>query len=287
MKTMLIMMTLLVPIAGSAGTGDGFLYFSNEPGWCNIPDWQYEGSYSIFVHTGDLTGVTGGRFRLESDLYGPEDLVSFAPASGVTVVEGDPFTGMTLSWTPETLEHRELLTLTLADNLPHQTPEDPYSYCVWTRECVLFRAGAEDVALVDVCTAVAIVDCFDPIVQWIHPDTVDVVIDGTTVVEIRWIVGGGGFVGTYLDLSDTEGWTTSFVPHSVWGGYCPGCPWQWETTRITVDVPKGTEDHATSLLTIMPEDFPSPTSFWLRAVEEVGVEKTTFGGIKARYYRPD
>jgi hypothetical protein len=259
-----------------------YVYFSEAAGSCGpdgIDGWKFHSTYYVFVHAPGVRNTTGVRFRLELLAWGPEDIASVEPAPGVVIEEGDPLTGMTLSWPAMEPTHEPALVLTFVDLPPTQVPDGPLA---WTRDVTLYLSGDEALALDDNWTIPT--HCSYTRVFWNRPDTADVVIGRTSAVEVAGVVSGPGYGGSYLEAADEQGWVQSVSPGFILAT-CGGCPWDWTTNEVSVEVPEETDQGTLSLLTVQPESFSvQPAAVWLRAVKPIGVRRTTFGGIKALYH---
>lgn len=256
------------------------IYFSKYPGSCwfesdllNQPD-----SLNIYVHAPDHSDIVGAYFRFETGYFGPEDVIYFEPVDGVEITDGELFQGITLSWSPVSLEHYPVLKMIVTNNPPHVIDE-PHSFCVM--EPILFQSVGDTLTLYHrICTFLGHLHCYEPRLQWSHPDTVDIEIGSQSIVEVKWIMDAAYTWGTYIDVSDENSWVVDFFPNGVWAVGCPACDWHWQIIQITVEVPQDTPDYALSRMTIQPEQSVSPTSLYLRAVPPISTKKQTWGEIK-------
>ena len=93
---------------------------------------------------------------------------------GVSILGGNLFSGIILSFSARALDHEPVLTVELAGHLEYGS--------VTTRDVSLSRGGSV-IDLLDVWTYAVTFDCFGGTVIWDPPDTVDVdvVVDETFV----------------------------------------------------------------------------------------------------------
>jgi hypothetical protein len=262
-----------------------YIYFSQYPGACWMDFCCGGGPFTtyIYVHAPESGDISGGRFRFESEFIEPDEILSIEPGIGVTIVEGNIFQELTLSWSSLDLTHYPVLTITLGDFLRGynvQSNQDDH-FCI--RDAVLISSGG-DIAIDDVCTWIGNYDCFDCYIHWYRPDTVDVVIGTSSIVEIIWIFPCGGFTGANIDIVDEEGWVSNWDPLYVTSSCGGGCPWNlYNTMEIFIEVPESTPDHELSRIAVNPvgSSFGSDsTSFFLRAIPPISAENRTWSGIK-------
>jgi len=261
-----------------------YIYYANYPAQCEMGALFYD-TTAIFVHMPAYADIIGAHFRLDVDMFGPEDVDCLMLTPRVFIVEGDIFQGMTLSWTPLELNHYRLLKIYVVNNPPLQDPEQP-GFCV--REAILYRAGGDSLFLDDCWTGLGHVDCWDANLGFSHPDTADVFIGTQSIVEVRSWVSALGIIGTNFEISDTEDWVQDWHPKGVFWYECMVCPWEETIIQILVEVPQSIPYYTFSELTIRPTYHvfqPDSTSFTLRAVPPIAIEGTTWGQIKTLYRR--
>lgn len=258
-----------------------YIYYSNYPGQCeNV--WPFSDSSAVFVHAPGYSDITGARFRLDADYFGPEDVVYLMSIPGVIIEDGDLFQGMTLSWTPLELNHYQLLKLSVVNDPPYQEIEFG-GFII--KEAVLYRVGGDSLFLDDCWTHAGHADCWYASFGCWHPDTVDVVIGSQSTVEIKCWISVPGYGGTSFEITDIMDWVTDWNPKSVWHDGCGVCQWEEATVLISIMVSESTPAQTLSKLTIRPTYavVSDSTSFFLKAIPPISVKSDTWGGIKALF----
>jgi hypothetical protein len=224
----------------------------------------------------------GASFRLESEVYGPEDFVSVEPAAGVVIEAGDLFSGIQLSFPAGRYEADTLMTIHVEPN-----PPDPTGIGIaCTRDVRLYRQGGEMVSLDDVWFYMT--HCYQSgaWIEWTHPDTVSAPIGAATTVDVYGLGNSlGGLTGTGLRIEDDMGWIVSAPGGSIMAD-CGPCPWQAQLVRISVAVPKETPTGTVNELRVVPTGpccLNSLATVYVRAVPGVPVESSSWGRIKSMY----
>ena len=285
MKAAIIVISVFFSTLTAVETRAQFVYFSPYRGVCSIDGvdaWVHHTTYSVYVHAPDVTDAQQVTFRLESDAYGPEDIVSVSPSAGVTIESGDLFSGMQLSIPTGPLEHEELLTITVALN-------EPQSYGIWNvawvRDVTLLRASG-DAPLPDV--QFFLTHCYQSStwIQWMHPDTVEVPIGSSMIVDLPCLGHStGGLTGTDLEVSEPLGWVTECTSCAVFVN-CGACPWDVQTVKLHVAVPLGTAADTVDEVQITPTGpccLGSGTTLFIKASQGVATEQTTWGRVKSKF----
>ena len=258
-----------------------YLYLSQYPDGCEAPS-IFNQESKIYLYAPGIPDVMGVTFQIESDCLGPEDLIAFTPESGIFIAGGDLFQGITLYWAPGVFIHSPILTLTFANNPPYQVPDD---FPVFrTTGVVLLRSTSGNLAIEDCYSYINMnIDCFSLSLRWHIPDTVDVVIDTPTDVQVRYLISAAGMVGSDLEITDEQGWIKSWNPHSVFGTKCVTCPWDWRSINISIEIPPATPALTLNRVLLQAVDIQQTDSFILRANEKIPVEDFTFGRFKALF----
>jgi hypothetical protein len=281
MRWSLILALDLLAVLNAHPAWSQWVYFGSSPGACYIPHVFHNPTVFVYVHAPDVDDPTGITFQVDTDAFGPEDIVSLTPMSGVSTVEGDLFNGMTLSWSPREMEHEAVLQLYLEPQ-----PPDTWDDTVWTRNATLYSSITGPQPLEDVLSIVNIIwDCHGPGARWRSSDTASVVTGKLTTFEIEGIVQclQLGY-GAGVEIIDTQGWVVSWDPAGLAGGM--GCPWHWQRISIGVDVPAETPDGTLNTITVRAveiQPMPFECSIVLRGEEPVSVRESTLGRIKALY----
>lgn len=290
MRTAAIVAVLILALAAPASAQ--WVYMNEYPGSCIISQLFFPipgvAPKYIYVYAPGRPDVAGATFRIQSDVMGPEDVVSMTPAPGVTIVGGDLFGGITLSWSPHELLHEAVLALDLIDNPPHQ-PSGMYGGQVWTDDVTLATAGG-DIPCEPSYTSTDInIDCF-----WFYPfayppDTVDVAVGAASHYE--FLAGASGQGGASLTVEDAPGWVTGWDPSGVWGS-CPVCDWDYAHVVVDVFVPEGTPPDTfhpvvTRLAWWDGQDREWHRTTVLRTIVPVATEPSSLGKLKTLYRKPE
>lgn len=282
----IIAVIFLATVLGNAELSAQYLYFSGTPGECVTEDLYVvpADTFHICLHYPEDPGVTRAHFRVETDAYGPEDLATFFPASGVTIESGNPIDGMTLSWTSVPLVHHVLLTMMFEDNPPSQ--EHRFESQVWMRDAVLYRNPVDSISLADYRTALlwGTYECLNSIVLWEHPDTMNALIALYSTIQVSGVVRAApGLEYSDITIMDSSGWVTGWDPPALIGK-CLLCDWDWRTIEVAVEIPDGITSGTLSEMVVTPACCPDQaTSLMIRAVTTSPVARTSLGSLKALF----
>jgi len=277
-----LVVALLLSIPYSAAHAQ-WLYVSPDAIDCTVDQAAsvHGGSYPLRLHAPGHGDATSVMFRLEIDGLGTEDEVIIAPEPGVTFA-GDVRTLATVTFTPRTLEHAQLLTLSFVD---HDPPAQPWSGAfvfIGVRDAVLFAGGTS--IMMDNMDAWR-VDCFDGGgLDFQPPKSPEVTIGKTTLVTFMGMSTGGywGPGATSLVANDNAGWVTQLSDPTLWNFGCGACPWFWQPLVLTVTVPGDVTEGATSVVSVSEGAFTF-TQFSLTAIAPTATQATTWGAVKALY----
>jgi hypothetical protein len=263
-----------------------YLYFSPSAFECScdgIDCWRFIYTYRIILRAPNVTDAVGASFRIESELYGPEDFVSIELADGVVVESGDLFSGIRLSFPAGQYEADTLMTIHIELN-----PPDSYGMGVCTRDVDLYRLTGDALSLDDVWFYISHCHDVGAWIEWTHPDTVSVPIGGTSTVDVYGLGNSlGGLTGTNLTVEDDMGWFAGCTGCSI-SADCGPCPWHAKLIRISVAVPKEAPKDTVGRLRIVPTGpccLTSSTTLYVRAIPGVPVDPTSWGRIKSMYGR--
>jgi hypothetical protein len=266
---------LLVLSAGPSPAAE-YVYLAETPGECFL---EYTpAQYSICIHSGAYSDVTGVSFRLECERFGPAQVSSLTAAPGVTIVGGSLFGGITLAFdAPRALAHDAVLTVTVSS-------QEVYG-AAWTKDVVLQR-GAVPVALADFRTEGWPFDCIGTFAHWDLPDTVSVPVDRDDAFLFRTVVSTASYPpNATVTIDDPAGWVIADFNDDVLAK-CGYCPWDWTTVTVPTHVPSGVADGTLNEITVVMSSFGAPVderTVVLRAVKPVAAETKTIGGVKALY----
>jgi hypothetical protein len=259
-----------------------YIYLGDNADNCMMAPLYYQpNTKHIYVDCPLITDAVAVSFRLGSELIGPEDVVSAAPAPGVAVESGDLFSGITLSLSGAALNDLEVMSLELADNPPYQYPGS------WDYERIhspkVVRASGDTISLEESWAFFCCVDCFDLYVVWGFPDTVDVNIGADSLVRARTVVTAAGYWGCNIEVTDERGWVTGYDPSYIWGDDCGFCAWDSGFNSIAITVPAGAEEYGLSKVSIKLLNAGAAAqsgSFYIRAIPPIGVGQSSWGAIK-------
>lgn len=263
-----------------------WIYYSTCPGECELESCYYaplDTAY-IYVHAPGNQDIVGAHFRLETSYFGPGDVTSLDPGPGVSIEDGDLFQGMTLALTPLDLTHYPALRIVADQPFLGNHVEETWGYRI--RDALLFRSDGDTLVLETCFTFAGHVDCWDALLGWMHSDTVDVFIGTQSTVTFKCWISSPGIIGTNYEITDEMDWVIDWNPKAVGGSECMVCPWEDQTTLITVLVPQSTPARTVSKLTIRPtyHVFVSDsTTFFLRAIPPISTREETWGRIKVLY----
>jgi hypothetical protein len=274
-----LVVILAVAVCASPAIGQ-YIYLGDNANNCMMSPLFYQpNTKHIYVACPSITDAVAVSFRLGSELIGPEDVVSAAPAAGVAVESGDLFSGITLSLSGAALNNLEVMSLELVDNPPYQYPGS------WDYERIhapkVIRASGDTISLEESWAFFCCVDCFDLYIVWGFPDTVDVNIGADSLVRARTVVTAAGYWGCNIEVTDDRGWVTGYDPSYIWGDDCGFCAWDSGFNTIAITVPAGAEEYGLSKVTIKLLNGPAQSgSFYIRAIPPVGVGESSWGAIK-------
>jgi hypothetical protein len=274
-----LVVILAVAVCASPAIGQ-YIYLGDNANYCMMSPLFYQpNTKHIYVACPSITDAVAVSFRLGSELIGPEDVVSAAPAAGVAVESGDLFSGITLSLSGAALNNLEVMSLELVDNPPYQYPGS------WDYERIhapkVIRASGDTISLEESWAFFCCVDCFDLYIVWGFPDTVDVNIGADSLVRARTVVTAAGYWGCNIEVTDDRGWVTGYDPSYIWGDDCGFCAWDSGFNTIAITVPAGAEEYGLSKVTIKLLNGPAQSgSFYIRAIPPVGVGESSWGAIK-------
>jgi hypothetical protein len=279
----LICLLLAFPISLAAQ----YVYFS-PTGGCSLDGNGCLDGYTVFhvfIRAEDVSNTTGAHFYVEGNefsQFGDENILSVDPHDGVVIESGDLFSGMTLSWPAGQYVSDTLLTVDLD---PLEMPL--LSMAVFTKDIELYTADGDTLFPDDFVFYCSLCDGLgDNIIEWLHPDTIDVLIGTQAVIEIPCIGhSAGGFSGTDLDAFDTNGWIDECTSCGV-SVDCGPCPWDVQHVLVTVSIPDGITGGTTDRIRLIPTGpccLDDSTAFSVQAVTEVGVVESSWGKIKETY----
>jgi hypothetical protein len=262
--------------AGPAGA-DEYVYLAQAPGECTLPTGPASLEYSLYVHSGDYSDVRGVTLRVECDRFGPADVSSVTPAPGVTIVGGDIFNGIELSFSPRALAHDPILTIHLSSQVSDGD--------AWTRNVTLLRAAGA-VPVPDFVSLGWVFDCYGTFVIWDAPDTVSVTVDKDDGFQFDAIVTTGSYPpNATVTVLDPAGWVSAAVNEDVYAG-CGWCQWNVTTVAVPTRVPAAVAEGTLNEITLRMSSFGGlvgERKVVLRAVGPVAVQHKTLGGVKAIY----
>jgi hypothetical protein len=282
MKHALKLTMLITFIALPARAGGPYVLFSPN-GQCSsdgIECWAYYDNYYVFI---DITGIddaVGVSFRLESNVFGPEDFGPVEPHKNVTMY-GDLFTGATLVFPVGSYVSDTLLTIPISLHEPDGWDWDAGGAV----DVVLLRDGSVIQELPDggfYCS-----HCYggSSSITWLHPDTISVHVGQDTTFAVKCKTFGHGLSGSDIAASDDLGWVTDCPYCSVWT-QCGGCPWDYQYVNVSLTIPPGTDGGTLDQVTLTPTGpccTSSTTTFIVKAIEPVAVEATSWSELKGLF----
>lgn len=254
------------------------LYLSDTPNLCaavgSIPPYHFY----IYAHSPDDADFSQASFRLNTSAFNASDVEFVNPVPGGAILSGDIFSGITVQWTPQTLEHLPVLEITLFDTAVPQGGE------VLVTDATMYRPGGAAVPIEDKMSIISSdFHCSFCIFQVDAPDTADVVVGEVTTVRIFLAAGCDGAVAAVFDVTDTEAWVDAWNPTGLlYPDYCGACFWEFKPVDIDVVVPAGTSAGTLSEVLVA-----NTGTFMARAVAPVPVQHTTWGRIKAMHAGKD
>jgi hypothetical protein len=267
---------ILLVIALVTPASAQWIYVSDQPEVCKVV-YNFEPmTLHVYAHAGSETTI-GASFRIESANIGPEDVISVTPSSGVTILSGNLFDGLTLSWPPHTLDHEPVLTLEVGTG---------FVGIATSTDIVFWQpTGSHPGESTATFVGSMFPHCFTPWAGWQVADTCGVGIDGITEFTIKAIVFTESSYGGTLSVVDNEGWVTglssSAIPNACWE-----CPWQWGVIDIIVAVPDTVAPQTLNTIVLQCThvgNLLDEVNVVLRALEPVATETTSFGKLKAMY----
>jgi hypothetical protein len=275
----LLLAAFLTTTAPSAGTdNDVYVYLGDQAGVCFLdlytPDPQ---PYAVYVLSGDYTDVSGVSFRIDGDLFGPEDVLSVTTPPDVSIVGGDVFSGIELAFSSRALDHEPVLYMEVSVH-------DRIGYVV-TEDVSITRGGVTE-PVPDFYNSRQVFDCFGAAPSWDPPDTVDVRVDRDETFSFKALVSTNDVPAvTMVTATDSEGWIPEPVEEWIHGS-CAWCLWDYTLVTVFVHVPQGVADG-----TLNPVPFQVTSYFRvigektvvLRAVDPTDTRETTWGRVKALY----
>ena len=264
---------VLVMLAASSASAQ-HLYLSDTPNLCAAIGAMTPYHFYLYAHSPDDPDYWQASFRLDTSAFSASDVEFVNPVPGGAILSGDIFSGITVQWPPQTLEHLPVLEIKLFD------AAQPFGGEVWTTDATMYRLSEEAVPIEDKLSIISSdFHCSYCLFQVDAPDTADVVVGSVTTVSILLAAGCDDALGAPFEVSDTEGWVDSWDPTGlIYPDYCGECFWNMRPVVIDVIVPAGTP--AGSLSEVLVAD---TESFVARAVTPVPVERKTWGQIKAMH----
>jgi hypothetical protein len=271
-------------VAGPAATDcsdEAYVYLSMTPRGCCIPSFGDNETYNIYVASAGFTDVDGLLFRLVTDRFGPEDIQLVSAPSDVTIMFGDVFNTIGLSFSSRHLDHDPVLTIEVSKS-PMLEGD------VETQDIYLLRGEiAEPVA--PFVTFGYSFDCQTTWVEWFPPAEVEVPVGQddsfcfSAVVDTEYPYIAEG----YVQVVDLQGWIPDSFEQEVTAGCGAAlCGWNFSAVTVPVHVPAGVADGATNEVTLRALLFDQvieETTVLLRAVGLLATEPTTWGRVKALY----
>ena len=260
-----------------------YVYVSDLPSACVITQLSHNPAVSVYVHAPELHGVTAVHFRIDTGLFGPEDVDTVRAQPGATIVGGTLFGGMTVQVDPSLLEFTPLVSFEVIPRPPSQSNGDPYA--VWTRDVLLFL-GSQPMLLDDFASPADLLGhCPGQHCTIAAPDTVSVMIGRPTVFEFEARLTDPSGIGAGLAVDDEMDWVRAYSPPGL-DATCALCPWDWKTVIVVVDVPADVAEGSLSRTEIYAHwdsVWPEMRTIWLKATGPVPIRKTTLGRIKIKY----
>jgi len=281
----MLVMAMLVSLGCPGPVHAQHFYLSASPDGCEAP-FPFTEKVRFYLNAPDVETV-GGIFRVDTDVFGFEDVVSLVAVNGVTIVSGDLFSGITLSWPATIAKDLELLQLELVDNRPFAGQNAVISFLRDTR---LKESGGIVRALGDAFSWVNVdVACYGPAFFFPNDDTLDVVTGETQTVTLRYAMPASYPVSVSLSFSDARGWTGVHTPASFREQKCIVCDWDWRTISLTVTVPAGVAEETIDrvVMRIEGSELDHSREIYLRTRSRPARQESTIGGLKHRYSNSD
>ena len=281
----LLFLFIALIMVGSTAARAQYIYYSNRPGSCCLFGSSFDDpNLHIYIYAPGSSEVVKAAFRLETSVFGPEDIDSVEASPGVIIESGDLLSGIVLSFSFPQLNHQPVMSLRVVNNPPHQS-----ATVVFIRDARFIRADGDTLRLRDFYTySESMIDCFDPVILWECPDTVSAEIGKTTSFQVAAAGTAFGYGFTFVDVADTTGWVTSWSPESIMA-VCPICEWDWHTISIDLSVPESTPKGSLGTIilrgklsgtVVLPYDQERVV---LRAVAPVAVKKSSWGLVKSLF----
>lgn len=275
---------------GSAAARAQYIYYSNRPGSCCLFGSSFnDPNLHIYIDAPGFSDVVKAAFRLETSVFGPEDIDSVEASPGVTIESGDLLSGIVLSFSFPQLNHEPVMSLRVVNNPPHQSTTEPMVSMVFIRDARLIRADGDTLRLKDFYTySESMIDCFDPVILWESPDTVSAEIGKTTSFQVSAAGTAFSYGFTVIDVADTTGWVTNWSPESI-DAACPICEWDWHTISIDLSVPESTPKGSLGTIVLRGKFLGTTVLAYdqervvLRAVAPVAVKKSSWGLVKSLF----
>jgi hypothetical protein len=253
------------------GAGAQHLYLSDTPNLCAAVGSAPPYYFYIYAHSPDDSDFWQASFRIDTSAFDASDVEFVNPVAGGAILSGDIFSGITVQWTPQTLEHSPVLEIKLFDT--NITGGE-----VWVTDATMYRLGGAAVPIEDKLSIISSdFHCSYCFFQVDAPDIVDVVVGSATTVRIFLGAGCDGALAAVFDVIDTEGWVDAWDPTGLlYPDWCGECFWGMRPVDIGVVVPPDTPPGTLSEVTVA-----NTGTFLARAIAPVAVENTTWGRIKA------
>lgn len=251
-----------------------YVYFADAPDHC----YPIEGTlYHIYVHSPDDETVASVSFDL--------NLSGAAITEPLIIPEGGSLDAADLSslpyhieasWPQQSLVHKPMLTVSFQSD-PQLGGFQYPSNVVFTT-----TAGTDVTGLGAAAIAGCCLDCFPCSMGIFANDHTLVAAGETTTIPFQWAwycytTGGGP-----LDVTDTQGWVTSWWPPSAGDDEtCTVCVIPVYDGSFDVTVPEGTAVGTTSTVTISAVN--GGATIVLEVDDTIPVETTTWGRVKSLY----
>ncbi len=251
------------------------LYLSDTPNLC-CPAAQYESNhYYIYAHSPENGDFFQASFRIDTDAFNASEIEFIIPMPGVAILSGDIFSGITLEWPPQVLDHQPVLEIKIIDSAPSFGE-------VWVTDATMYQLGGESVPLEPKLSILASTcHCNGCLWHIIPPDTVEAAIGKVTSISVLIGAECDGALAAVIDVTDTQGWVDSWSPTGLYlPNICGECFIDMEPVDIVVLVPEGTPVGTISEVLVS-----DTATFLVRAVKSVPVEEKTWGQIKAIFDR--
>ena len=269
---------LLLALVASSASGQ-HLYFSDAPNRCAaigsdpLPDLYFY----VYAHSPDDENFWQASFRLDTSAFNASDVEFVNPVAGGAILSGDLFSGITVQWPPQALEHSPLLEIKLFDTAI-QGGE------VWVRDATMLPFSGPPVPIEDKLSIISSdFHCSYCLFRVDAADTADVIVGSLTTVRVFLAAGCDGAMAAVFDVIDSQGWVAAWNPTGLYlPDWCGACFWEFRPVDIDVVVPVGTPVGTVSEVLVANTD-----TFIARAVAAVSVEEKSWGAIKAMHADTD